>query len=250
MTLQGTNQYHFYPEGYLVQGATSTVSLDCALGTQSNEGPATWSPVLSTLIQNLPATGFSLTGSTTVKMNSPMQPLSAIFGGESAVIDVKIAWDIEPGLDVPPEAVVQKTSALQNWRSTAGLGAAAAKASPWWRNSRRPAGVPRTRSRPSLALMSDGSKLVGHLEGDTAQEDIRLPLRSEQSLIADVWKQNHGVAGMADINDNESDPAGDGPVGGAGYYFLCRHRDFHRPRQQQRRRGHDQRRSGGAVRGG
>ena len=61
--------------------------------------------------------------------------------------------------------------------------------------------------------MSDGSKLVGHLEGDTAQEDIRLPLRSEQSLIADVWKQNHGVAGMADINDNESDPAGDGHPG-------------------------------------
>jgi hypothetical protein len=38
------------------------------------------------------------------------------------VIDVTITWDIEPGLDVPPEVVVQKTSALQNWRPTAGAG--------------------------------------------------------------------------------------------------------------------------------
>jgi hypothetical protein len=77
---------------------------------------------LSTLIQTLPATGFSLTGSTTVKMNSPMQPMSLIFGGSGAVIDVKITWDIEPGLNTAPEVVVQKTSALQNWRPTAGAG--------------------------------------------------------------------------------------------------------------------------------
>ena len=224
---------------------------------------------------------------------------------------------------MPPEVVAQKTSALQNWRPTAGAGGGSGQSLPLvaklqatgggstnaiaaqftWeltKSSKEPGyamnapianpgkdfdlklegsdliltdpNAQKAETRPGelmqstvtvmpydwgafgtikvTALMSDGSKLVGHLEGDTAQEDIRLPLRSEQSLIADVWKQNHGVAGMADINDNESDPAGDGPVGGAGYYFLCRHRDFHRPRQQQRRRGHDQRRSGGTVRGG
>jgi hypothetical protein len=286
MTLQGTNQYHFYPEGYEVQGATSTVSLDCAPGTQSNPGPGTWSPVLSNLIQTLPATGFSLTGSTTVKMNSPMQPMSLVFGGDGAVIDVKITSDIEPGLNTPPEVVVQKTSALQNWRPTAGAGgssgqsidlvaklqatgggptnAIAAKFT--WeltKSSKEPGyamnapianpgkdfdlkleggdliltdpNAQKGETRPGeqtqstvtvtpydwgafgtikvTALMSDGSTLVGHLEGDTAQENIRLPLRSEQSLIADVWKQNHGVAGMADINDNESDPPGDGHPG-------------------------------------
>jgi hypothetical protein len=286
MTLQGTNQYHFYPAGYLVQDATSTVSQDCAPGTQSNPGPATWSPVLSTLIQNLPATGFSLTGSTTVKMNSPMQPMSLVFGGDAAVIDVKITWDIEPGLLTPAEVVVQKTSVLQNWRPTAGAGGGSGQSLPLvaklqatgggstnaiaaqftWeltKSSKEPGyamnapianpgkdfdlklegsdliltdpNAQKAETRPGeltqstvtvtpydwgafgtikvTALMSDGSKLVGHLEGDTAQQDIRLPLRSAQSLIADVWKQNHGVAGMADVNDNESDPPGDGHPG-------------------------------------
>jgi hypothetical protein len=286
MTLQGTNQYHFYPAGYLVQGATSNTSLDCVPGTEGGEGPATWSPVLSTLMQTLPATGFSLTGSTTVKMNSPIQPMSLIFGGDSAVIDVKITWDIEPGLDVPPEVVVQKTSALQNWRPTAGAGGGSGQsvdlvaklqatgggstnaiaAQFTWeltKSSKEPGyamnapianpgkdfdlklegsdliltdpNAQKGETKPGeqtqstvtvtpydwgafgtikvTALMSDGSTLVGHLEGDTAQQDIRLPLRSAQSLIADVWKQNHGVSGMADINDNESDPPGDGHPG-------------------------------------
>jgi hypothetical protein len=286
MTLQGSNQYHFYPYRYDVQGATSTVSLDCAPGTQSSPGPANWSPVLSSIILTLPATGFSLTGSTTVKMNSPMQPLSLTFGGDAAIIDVKITWDIEPGLITPPEIVVQKTSALQNWRPTAGAGGGSGQsvdlvaklqatgggptnaiaAQFTWeltKSSKEPGyamnapianpskdfdlklegsdliltdpNAQKGETRPGeltqstvtvtpydwgafgtikvTALMSDGSKLVGHLEGDTAQEDIRLPLRSAQSLIADVWKQNHGVAGMADVNDNESDPPGDGHPG-------------------------------------
>ncbi len=81
MHLQGTNQYVFYPGVYEVQGATSDVSLDCAPGSQGGTGPGTFSPVLSSLIQTLPATGFTLTGSQTVKMNSPDQPSSLVFGG-------------------------------------------------------------------------------------------------------------------------------------------------------------------------
>ncbi len=125
MSLQGDNQYLFYPAGYQVQGATSTTTLDCG-GTTTGTGPANWSPVLGTqnLILDLPATGFHLTGSATVKMNSPMQPVSLPFGGTPAVIDVTVSWDIQPGLDVPAEVIIQKTSALQNWRPTAGAGGA------------------------------------------------------------------------------------------------------------------------------
>jgi hypothetical protein len=288
MRLQGTNQYLFYPAGYQVQGAVSTISLDCAPGTMGGPGPGTWSPVLGTgsLILDLPATGLSLTGSATVKMNSPIQPSSAAFGGTPAVIDVTVTWDIEPGTDAPPEVVIQKTSALQNWRPTAGAGGSAGQtvdvtaklqatgggatnvvaAYFTWeltKCSKEPgyamnaptanpsqdfdlklsgdglilsdANAQKGQTKPGqytqttvtvtpydwggfgtikvTAYLPDGSTLVGHLDGDTSQQDVRLPLRSDQSLIADVWKQNNGVAGMADINDNENDPAGDGHPG-------------------------------------
>jgi len=284
MRLQGTNQYLFYPAGYLVQGATSNVSFDCAPGNEGGTGPGTWSPVLGTgsLIQNLPATGFSLKGSVTVSMNSPIQPSSVVFGGSPAVINVTVTWDIEPGLDVPPELVVQKTSALQNWRPTAGAGGSAGQgvdltaklqatgggstnviaAYFTWeltKCSKEPgyamnvpvanpsndfdlklegdgliltdANAQKGQTKPGeytdttvtvtpydwgafgtikvTAYLPDGSTLVGHLEDDTTQQDIRLPLRSDQSLIADIWKQNNGVTGLADVSDNETDPVGD-----------------------------------------
>ncbi len=63
------------------------------------------------------------------------------------------------------------------------------------------------------AVMPDLSEIVAYLEGDTAQTDIRLPMRSEGSFIADVWKQNQGVTGKADNADDETDPQGDGSPG-------------------------------------
>jgi hypothetical protein len=286
LLLKGTNQYAFYPSGYLVQGATSNTSLSCAPGNLGGSGPANWSPVTSNLLQNLPATGFSLKGSTTVTMNSPIQPNSQIFGGEAAIITVTITWDIEPGLDMPPELIIEKTAALQNWRPTAGAGGSAGQSIAvtaklqatgggstnvvaayfeWQltKSSKEPgyalnapvnnpsqdfdlkldgssvilddATAQSGKSRPGqyteytvnvipydwgafgtikvTAYLPDGSTLVGHLDGDTSQEDVRLPLRGEQSLIADVWKQNHGLTGLADVNDNETSPMGDGHPG-------------------------------------
>jgi len=287
LLLQGDNQFRFYPAGYQVQGATSTITLDCA-GSQTGTGPANFSPVLGVgnLIQDLPATGFNLKGSATVKMDSPMQPLSLPFGGTAATIDVTVSWDIQPGLNTPPEVVIVKTSELQNWRPTAGDGGAAGQrvavmaklqaqgggstnvvaAYFTWELtacSKEPGfalnapinspardfdlklegsdliitdpNAQKAQTRPGeysqstitvtpydwgafgtikvTAFLPDGSTLVGHLDGDTAQENVRLPLRGEQSLIADVWKQNHGVAGLADVTDNESDPQGDGNPG-------------------------------------
>jgi hypothetical protein len=202
------------------------------------------------------------------------------------VVNMTVTWDIEPGLDQPPEVVVQKTSQLQNWRPTAGAGGAAGQgvdliaklqaqgggstnvtaAYFTWeltRSSKEPGyamnapianpdndfdlklegsgliltdpNAQKGETTPGVytqstvtvtpydwgafgavkvtAYMPDGSTLVGYLEGDPSQTDIRLPLRSDQSLIADVWKQNNGVAGLADINDNETDPVGDGSPG-------------------------------------
>jgi len=287
MRLQGDNQYLFYPAGYQVQGATSTITLDCA-GSTGGTGPASFSPVLGVgdLIQNLPASGFALKGSATEKMNSPMQPFSLPFGGTAAVIDVTVSWDIEPGANTPPELVILKTSDLQNWRPTAANGGGAGQqlsvtaklqaqgggsttvvaAYFTWeltKSSKEPGyamnapvnnpgqdfdlklagsdliitdpNAQKAQTKPGeytqtsvtvtpydwgafgtikvTAYLPDGSTLVGHLDGDTAQEDVRLPLRGEQSLIADVWKQNHGVAGLADITDTEGDPAGDGHPG-------------------------------------
>jgi hypothetical protein len=108
MHLQGANEYVFYPSVYSVNGATSLISNTCAPGTTGGTGPATWSPVLSSQIHELPATGFVLRGSETLTMNSPDQPLSLIFGGSAAVINVTVSWDIEGGVD-PAQVGVAKT---------------------------------------------------------------------------------------------------------------------------------------------
>jgi hypothetical protein len=108
MHLQGANEYAFYPSVYSVNGATSLVSNTCAPGTTGGTGPAAWSPVLSSQVHELPAAGFILKGSETLTMNSPEQPLSLIFGGSAAVINVTVSWDIEGGVD-PAQVGIAKT---------------------------------------------------------------------------------------------------------------------------------------------
>lgn len=287
MHLQGNNQYVFYPSDYVAAGGTSTVSFDCAPGTEGGTGPVTWSPVLSSQTHDLPATGFSLKGSETLTMNSPMQPLSGVFGGTPAVINVTVAWDFEPGNASTLQLVVPSTTDYQNFRPTAGANGArgnsidltaklqnsdgttpTAKAAYFtWEltGSKEPGyAMNATLDSPSTdfdlkmesgspafltldptgqkaqtivgqftestvtiasydwggfgtikvtAFMPDGEQIVGFLEGDTSQTDIRLPKRSESSLIADVWKQHNGTLGKADISDDEDNPVGDGTPG-------------------------------------
>jgi hypothetical protein len=288
MHLQGTNEYVFYPSVYEWPGATSNVTIDCAPGNQGGTGPVTFSPVLSDKIQTLPATGFILTGSQKVKLDSPLQPLSLLFGGQPAQIDATIEWNIQPGLVDQTELVVQKTSEFQDWRPTAGSqgsrgnplnltaklqakggGPTNARAAYFiWEltqcskepgyamnapldspsrefdlkiESGTPALIPqdtlgqKAQTQPGqltqstvviapydwggfgtikvTAVMPDNSQIVGYLEGDTTQTDVRLPMRTSGSSIADSWTKANGVVGVADSADNETDPTGDGNAG-------------------------------------
>ena len=63
------------------------------------------------------------------------------------------------------------------------------------------------------AELTDGRTLVGHLETDPTQQQIRLPKRAAGSLIADAWKTEQGVTGLSDFADHENIPVGDGHTG-------------------------------------
>jgi hypothetical protein len=63
------------------------------------------------------------------------------------------------------------------------------------------------------AIMPGGQRIVGHLEGDPTQTNVRLPKRQPTSLIADAWKQAQGVTNLADDDDSDNDPVGDGHTG-------------------------------------
>ncbi len=63
------------------------------------------------------------------------------------------------------------------------------------------------------AVMPDLSRIVGYLDGDPSQTDVRLPKRSASSSIADKWKQDNGIQSLADNSDNEIDPPGDNNPG-------------------------------------
>ena len=60
-----------------------------------------------------------------------------------------------------------------------------------------------------------GFPITGYLRPDKAHQhpDILLPKRDPGSHIADAWKQDNQAVGLADSDDSESDPAGDGHSG-------------------------------------
>jgi hypothetical protein len=62
------------------------------------------------------------------------------------------------------------------------------------------------------ALMPDQKMIVGYLEGDPSQMEVRVPKRTADGVIAESWKKTHGID-SADTTDSETDPQGDGTPG-------------------------------------
>ena len=75
------------------------------------------------------------------------------------------------------------------------------------------------------ALLDDGRTIVGHLKGDTAQINVRIPKRDLSSAIADQWKADHGMTGKSDSDDSETFPLGDGHPGD-GFSLYEEYRGF------------------------
>jgi hypothetical protein len=75
----------------------------------------------------------------------------------------------------------------------------------------------------------NGVTLHGHLQNDDGT-DILLPQRQPDSMIADSWKNGHGIAlDTPDSDDSENDPVGNGKTGDGftlyeeyrGFYMGC-----------------------------
>ncbi len=63
------------------------------------------------------------------------------------------------------------------------------------------------------AVMPDGRRIVGYLENDPEQKDIRLPKRPKGDHIAEVWRKQKKVTGISDWADDDNTPVGDGNKG-------------------------------------
>ncbi len=63
------------------------------------------------------------------------------------------------------------------------------------------------------AVMPNGDEVVGHLEGEPEGTWIPIPRRQKGSKIADAWKKQNDAAGLADDDDGEKEPKGDGHSG-------------------------------------
>jgi hypothetical protein len=75
--------------------------------------------------------------------------------------------------------------------------------------------------------LPDGSQIVGHLKGDSAQQNVRLPKRQSNSYIADSWKKDQGVTDKPDNDDSEENPVGLPKCQGDGLTLYEEYRGFY-----------------------
>ncbi|HJU84107.1 MAG TPA: hypothetical protein VJ600_07835 [Holophagaceae bacterium] len=75
------------------------------------------------------------------------------------------------------------------------------------------------------AYLANGQRVVGKLQG-SGEEDIRLPRRRKQSLIADAWREQTPGAGGGDMDEVKRDPV-HGGYPGDGLTLYEKYRGFY-----------------------
>ncbi len=75
------------------------------------------------------------------------------------------------------------------------------------------------------AELRDGRVVTGHLKGKREMTQIPLPKRANDSLIADIWKENAGAM-LPDKDDSETGPAGESSPGD-GFSLYEEYRGFY-----------------------
>ncbi len=64
-----------------------------------------------------------------------------------------------------------------------------------------------------VAVLEDGRRITGHLEGSTSQTEILLPKRAAGDTIAEAWRKQMGIGTLGDTTDDDNFPVGDGNKG-------------------------------------
>jgi hypothetical protein len=87
------------------------------------------------------------------------------------------------------------------------------------------------------AEFDDREPIVGYLEGDQEVTSIPIPRRDPGSKIAAAWRAEAGAEGLADQDDSELDPVGDGHRGD-GLFLYEEYRGFYEGSDLEHIHGH------------